>query len=65
MKCPNCKKELKIHCEAEYTMEKCMEKIIVVTECCGTLVEVIPYFSYFCKKHEGRRKIDDWGNKPK
>ena len=62
MKCPCCKKQLKIPVHAELNMETYHNSAIVRTQCCHQLVQTFPKFSYTATKYDGHKEKDDWGN---
>lgn len=63
MKCPHCKKQLKISDTHIINMESYHTPVLSKTECCGKALSLYPEFSFKAYKYEGDRKTDDWGDR--
>ena len=65
MKCPHCKKELKVPVRCYLNAEQYHNNCIAATECCGKAVAIVPVVTFGIYPYKGDRKEDDWGVKIK
>lgn len=61
MKCPVCKKELKIPERAYRNTDTYGESCVVTTECCKTLINLCPRREWDAYRYSGSEIEDDWG----